>query len=480
MNRFFRPSRFNNQSGSIAILFAFGAIMVFVSIGFVIDIGRSHLMKRQTQNAVDSATSSAAQWYFNQLSSPTNTLTASQLKTATETRALHILDRNLRAAGIIVTNNSGNLLSQYQGRVNVAVRNDATLGKVLDISANLPADTVLFGSMTKWNHRDMASSDVSVKSSAMNSLEIEPMAAALAIDVSASMSCCSANSELGQAKSAAIKFTNHLAPGDYVSVNTFNRYYNHSSGKNLVLPMTKILASSGAGGKTVAQVQSIIQSNVVKFGPQGTYGQGGMYQARQEIETNLRSAMSQTMYDSYKKYILFASDGDFSGSSKVPVSGVVPLNTLCTYSYLSGILGDSTATASYSRFGGRAGTIEQADLARAAGIEVYSVCSRGYPCNSAPGEEYLIGETRQFMRRVAGDTAMISETRSNGHPWHRSNPSHNAQIEARCAYYAPAFSGTLGRRGYILGLGQSVAQLDTQLDVIGHKLDTSRRGKLIK
>ncbi len=213
----------------------------------------------------------------------------------------------------------------------------------------------------------------------------ESVIAALVVDFSTSVS--DDDDEVEALKGAFRAFVSRLGDGDYLELNFFNRFHNGDGrgNQNVVLPITRI-DSSGANGVTKAQIETAIDAMEGYDVGTGSNGQGGLQIARMQIKS-IQSQMTAAEWSGTRKIIVFASDGRLNAHTyPIPTSdGPLPLTPT-----------HSSATHNKERESARAMGIQQADLARADGIEIFSVCSQG--CRSA---RYSI----PTMQRIAADSS---------------------------------------------------------------------------
>ncbi len=238
----------------------------------------------------------------------------------------------------------------------------------------------------------------------------KPVIAALAMDVSRYVPAA----QIQTVKDAATAFVNNLSTGDYFSLVTFGEVYCMP----LPVAMTKILDTSGAGGKTKAEIISDLTNNVRRNCDltnvrEGTYVQGAIYKARQEI-----SALSATLGDSwnsFSKNIVIVTDCRVTRSTPhdAPISDSLILDGYVKTAGTGAIgmpQGQCTAPDASTAAPGvteepkmRAAAIHQADIARSENIEVSVIAtSRLSSCDDiAPDTD---GTKRQTaLRRLAYD-----------------------------------------------------------------------------
>lgn len=374
---------FDNESGAGIALYSTFLGVSFLICGMVVNLGFAYSHGEQLQHALDATAISAGELAIDDQTLLPITGPSSSFQTYVDKMFALNLSRN----GVTVPSSYTQLTT-----ITPVVENGATAGMTLGYTLSSP---VYFTNLIQPS--------VSRSSTYRFSGGGKPVIVSLVMDVSID-STLNSPTELATLKAAATSFVDSLSVGDYFGLVGFGRFYCP------VVPLTKVLATSGQDGKTKAEIATLISTGlVINCGAvgatstyKGLYLQGALYKSREQL-AELKPTVSDK-WNSYSKYIVVRTGCQINRSSLQgwPLSDSFDLDSaVCTAGSYTGQCGISPNAFGVER-NTRAAALHQADLARKEGMEIYVLADdrRGQCTNTTYGSERLYS-----LRRLADDSS---------------------------------------------------------------------------
>lgn len=326
-----------NENGQLASAgFSILVIGLLIGLGLIYDVGKIYRTKHAIQTAVDSALIGCGEWYFRVSPKRTeremeNCLEDTFNLNVTENTSFKFSSDEMCNKKVNVssnTNNAETLVSDSNCFCNDGFRIDATFNnedvdgdgkgdpKTLNLQCARKVDSLLLTQFTNFSSPMLSSSTVSVEGRYALEGGLNGLMVAIVLDFSKSLDA----NEMDRIINGAIQAVDLLSEGDYLAVHSFNAGYNGNwkigmvGGpiwiKNVISPMSLVNDSS----KTIVKGKlSGLLGNYDIWKNDGTYGQGGLYGAREVM--NKFDPLGD-----YQKVIIFLSDGEMLNSAPWPQS----------------------------------------------------------------------------------------------------------------------------------------------------------------